>query len=156
MRETSWTHKSLIGIARKNQPNVEGNGLSTDLSLLSNIVSCCSAHIFRHIAQTNWPCLVSTFVSEYVTTTAVFVNSHPWLVPGWIGDLYGMTRGEQDVREWGRPLLRYHDRRFLKDQMFCLFVFNTPEWHFNNLQENSFFLLWRQILWKEPTHNWGT
>ena len=69
----------------------------------------------------------------------MFVNSYPWLFPGGVGDLYDMERGKWGVREWGQHLLHYYDGRFLKDQMFSLFVFNTIERHKNNTQGNFFF-----------------
>ena len=69
----------------------------------------------------------------------MFVNSYPWLFPGGIGDLYDMERGKWGVKEWGQHLLHYYDGRFLKDQMFSLFVFNTIERHTNNTQGHFFF-----------------
>lgn len=72
-------------------------------------------------------------------TKSIFCNAYPWLFPGGIGDLYDMKRGEWSVREWGRHLLRYFDGRFLQDQLFCLFVFNTMERHTNNTQGSFFF-----------------
>ena len=72
-------------------------------------------------------------------TKQVFVNSYPWLFPGGIGDVYDMKRGKWSVKEWGRHLLRYHDGRFLNDQFFSLFVFNTIQRHENNREGNYFF-----------------
>ena len=72
-------------------------------------------------------------------TKSIFCNAYPWLFPGGIGDLYDMQRGEWSVREWGRHLLRYFDGRFLQDQLFSLFVFNTMERHTNNSQGSFFF-----------------
>ena len=72
-------------------------------------------------------------------TKQVFVNSYPWLFPGGIGDIYDMKRGKWSVKEWGRHLLRYHDGRFLNDQFFSLFVFNTIQRHENNREGNYFF-----------------
>jgi hypothetical protein len=48
-------------------------------------------------------------------------------------------RGHHCPKEWGRHLLHYHDGRFLKDQMFSLFVFNSIECHENNRQGSYFF-----------------
>ena len=50
-----------------------------------------------------------------------------------------MERGKWGVKEWGQHLLHYYDGRFLKDQMFSLFVFNTIERHTNNTQGHYFF-----------------
>ena len=68
----------------------------------------------------------------------MFVNSYPWLFPGGVGDLYDMERGKWGVREWGQHLLHYYDGRFLKDQIFSLFVFNTIERHKTILRATSF------------------
>ena len=72
-------------------------------------------------------------------TESVYVDSYPWLFPGGIGDLYDMERGKWGVKEWGQHLIRYYDGRFLKDQMFSLFVFNSIEHHTNNSQGHFFF-----------------
>ena len=72
-------------------------------------------------------------------TKSVFANSYPWLFPGGVGDVYDMKRGGCDVKEWGRHLLRYYDGRFLNDQFFSLFVFNTIQRHVNNSEGNFFF-----------------
>ena len=71
-------------------------------------------------------------------TKSVFANSYPWLFPGGVGDVYDMKRGGWDVKEWGRHLLRYYDGRFLNDQFFSLFVFNTIQRHENNSEGNFF------------------
>ena len=77
--------------------------------------------------------------SEYDPTQSVFCNAYPWLFPGGVGDLYDIKRGQRCPKEWGRHLLHYHDGRFLKDQMFSLFVFNSIERHENNRQGSYFF-----------------
>ena len=69
----------------------------------------------------------------------MYVNSYPWLFPGGVGDLYDMDRGKWSVKQWAQHLLHYHDGRFLKDQMFSLFVFNSVERHVNNSQGQYFF-----------------
>ena len=76
---------------------------------------------------------------EYDPTESMFVNSYPWLFPGGVGDLYDIKRGKWGVREWGQHLLHYYDGRFLKDQMYSLFVFNTIKRHTNNSQRHYFF-----------------
>ena len=86
---------------------------------------------------TNEPILLLS--REYDPTESVYVNSYPWLFPGGIGDLYDMERGKWGVREWGQHLLHYYDGRFLNDQMFSLFVFNSIERHTNNTQGHFFF-----------------
>ena len=50
-----------------------------------------------------------------------------------------MDRGKWSVKQWAQHLLHYHDGRFLKDQMFSLFVFNSIERHVNNSQGQYFF-----------------
>ena len=70
---------------------------------------------------------------------SIFCNSYPWLFPGGIGDIYDMKRGEWSVQKWGKHLLRYSDGRFLEDQLFSLFVFNTMQRHTNNSQGSYFF-----------------
>ena len=72
-------------------------------------------------------------------TQSIFCNSYPWLFPGGVGDIYDMTRGEWSIQKWGKHLLRYHDGRFLQDQLFSLFVFNTMQRHTNNSQGSFFF-----------------
>jgi len=56
-----------------------------------------------------------------------------------VGDLYDMVRGKWPVKDWGKHLLHYYDGRFLQDQMFSLFVFNSIERHTNNTEGNYFF-----------------
>mgnify|MGYP003893725311 CR=1 FL=1 len=77
--------------------------------------------------------------SEYDMTQSVFCNAYPWLFPGGIGDLYDMKRGVWSIREWAKHQLRYHDGRFLDDQTFCLYLFNTIQRHTNNSQGSYFF-----------------
>lgn len=70
----------------------------------------------------------------------MFVNAYPWLFPGGIGDVYDPKRGKvKDIHSWAKHLLRYHDGRFLQDQMFCLYVFNMLQRHTNNTQGNFFY-----------------
>ena len=66
---------------------------------------------------------------KYDPTQSVFCNTYPWLFPGGVGDLYDIKRGQHCPKERRRHLLHYHDGRFLKDQMFSLFVFNSIECH---------------------------
>ena len=87
--------------------------------------------------------------SEYDPTQSVFCNAYPWLFPGGIGDLYDIRRGKYCPKEWGRHLLHYHDGRFLKDQMFSLFVFNSIERHVNN-EQGSFFFNSEKFLGRNP------
>ena len=82
---------------------------------------------------------MSLSISEYDPTQSVFCNAYPWLFPGGVGDLYDMKRGKMCPKEWGRHLLHYYDGRFLNDQMFSLFVFNSIERHENNRQGSYFF-----------------
>ena len=77
--------------------------------------------------------------SEYDPTQSVFCNAYLWLFPGGIGDLYDIKRGQYCPKEWGWHLLHYYDGRFLRDQMFSLFVFNSIERHENNRQGSYFF-----------------
>lgn len=68
------------------------------------------------------------------------MNAYPWLFPGGIGDVYDRKRGKvSNVHEWANHLIRYHDGRFLNDQMFCLYVFNMLQRHTNNTQGNFFY-----------------
>lgn len=83
--------------------------------------------------------VIALLCSEYDPTESVYVNSYPWLFPGGIGDLYDMDRGKWSVKDWARHLLHYYDGRFLKDQMFSLFVFNSMERHVNNSEGQYFF-----------------
>lgn len=78
--------------------------------------------------------------SEYNSTEQIFVNAYPWLFPGGVGDVYDQKRGKiKCPTAWAQHLLHYHDGRFLKDQMFCLYVFNMLQRHKNNTQGNFFF-----------------
>ena len=68
------------------------------------------------------------------------MNAYPWLFPGGIGDLYDPVRGQiSNVTEWGRHLIRYFDGRFLRDQTFCLYLYNVMQRHQNNKQGGFFF-----------------
>ena len=53
--------------------------------------------------------------------------------------MYDMKRGQWSVTDWGKHLLRYYDGRFLNDQFFTLFVYNTIQRHSNNSSGNFFF-----------------
>ena len=77
--------------------------------------------------------------SEFGTAENVFVNAYPWLFPGGVGDLYDPIRGQTSLKAWANHLLKYHDGRFLKDQLFCLYVHNTIQRHKNNTEGNFFF-----------------
>ena len=50
-----------------------------------------------------------------------------------------MERGSWNIREWANHMLHYYDGRFINDQMFSLFVFNSIERHKNNSEGNFFF-----------------
>ena len=89
------------------------------------------------------------FQREYDPTQSVFCNSYPWLFPGGVGDLYDIKRGTKCPKEWGRHLLHYYDNRFLDDQMFFLFVFNSIERHENN-REGSYFFESGKFLGQNP------
>jgi len=67
------------------------------------------------------------------------VNTFPWLFPGGIGDIWDSERGAIPVKEWGKHLLKYYDGRFIRDQLFVLYLFNTISRHVNNSQGNYFF-----------------
>ena len=54
-------------------------------------------------------------------------------------------------KEWGRHLLHYYDGRFLNDQMFSLFVFNSIERHENNRQGSYFFTSGKFLGQNPPT-----
>ena len=101
------------------------------------------------------PCFSFSFsrrawtISEYDPTQSVFCNSYPWLFPGGVGDLYDIVRGTKCPKERGRHLLHYYDGRFLEDQMFSLFLFNSIERHENN-KEGSFFFNSKRFLGKNP------
>ena len=75
------------------------------------------------------------------------MNAYPWLFPGGIGDLYDEERGPinelhgpvHDIRSWAQHLIRYCDGRFLSDQLFTLYIFNTIQRHDNNTRGNFFY-----------------
>lgn len=77
----------------------------------------------------------------------MFANAYPWLFPGGIGDIYDEERGAvkdlkgpvHDLRSWARHLMQYSDGRFLSDQLFTLYVFNTIQRHDNNTKGNFFY-----------------
>ena len=77
-------------------------------------------------------------LSEFGSTENVFVNAYLWLFPGGVGDLYDPIRGKTSLQTWANHLLKYHDGQFLKDQLFCLYVYNTIQRHKNN-SEGKFF-----------------
>ena len=90
-------------------------------------------------------------ISEYDATQAYFCNSYPHLFPGGVGDLYDINRGKWSIGEWARHMLHYGDGRFLNDQGFSLFVFNSIERHKNNEQGNFFFKSDRFLGQNPPT-----
>lgn len=95
--------------------------------MLSQLILCCSHFVYL-------------LFSEFDSTEQVFVNAYPWLFPGGIGDVYDPRRGKvKDIHAWAKHLLRYHDGRFLQDQMFSLYVFNFLQRHTNNSQGNFFY-----------------
>lgn len=89
------------------------------------------------------------FCREYDQTKQIFANAFPWLFPGGIGDIYDVQTGKKPLKEWGKHLLRYFDGRFLKDQLFCLYAFNTIQRHTNNTQ-GSYFFTGDRFLGKQP------
>lgn len=50
-----------------------------------------------------------------------------------------MDRGTWDLQQWASHLLHYYDGRFVSNQMFSLFAFNTVQRHKNNSEGNFFF-----------------
>ena len=77
--------------------------------------------------------------SKYDATKGTFCNSYPCLFPGGIGDIHDMDRGTWDLQQWASHLLHYYNGRFVLNQMFFLFVFNTVQRHKNNSEGNFFF-----------------
>ena len=78
-------------------------------------------------------------LSEYDETLQIMVNTFPWLFPGGIGDVWDRERGSIDIKEWGQHLLKYHDGRFIRDQLFVLYLFNSISRKKNNSQGTYFF-----------------
>ena len=94
---------------------------SNDLELLT------SPHVFLYTR------------SEFDSAQQIFVNAYPWLFPCGIGDVYDEKRGKvEDIHAWAKHMLRYHDGRFINDQMFSLYVLNMLQRHTNNTQGNYF------------------
>ena len=81
----------------------------------------------------------------------MYVNSYPRLFPGGIEELYDMEWGKWGVKEWEQRPFHYYIRRFHKDKMFSLFVFNSIERHTNNTQGHFFFKSSRCIGENPPT-----
>ena len=78
--------------------------------------------------------------SEFDSTEQIFVNAYPWLFPGGIGDIYDERRGNvRSIQTWAEHLIRYHDGRFLNDQLFTLYVYNVRQRHMNNSSGNFFY-----------------
>ena len=57
----------------------------------------------------------------------------------------------KSLKTWGKHLMHYHDGRFLRDQMFSLFVFNSIERHENNRQGSYFFTIGKFLDQNPPT-----
>ena len=54
--------------------------------------------------------------------------------------MYDEKRGKvKDIHAWAKHMLRYHDGRFVNDQMFSLYVLNMLQRHTNNTQGNYFY-----------------
>ena len=94
---------------------------------------------------------MSLTCSEYDPTQSVYCNAYPWLFPGGVGDLYDIKRGKRCPKEWGKHLLHYYDGRFINDQMFSLFVFNSIERHENNSAGSYFFTSGKFLGQNPPT-----
>ena len=60
-------------------------------------------------------------------------------------------KGTRCPKEWGKHLLHYYDGRFINDQMFSLFVFNTIEHHENNSAGSYFFTSGKYLGQNPPT-----
>ncbi len=96
--------------------------------------------------------LTPASISEYDITKNIFVNSHPWLFPGGIGNMYDLTHRKVSIKEWGYHLLRYYDGCFLKYSLFGLFLYNTVQRHTSN-SEGNFFLALDQFIGRNPPTN---
>ena len=61
-----------------------------------------------------------------------------------------ILKGEKRCpKEWGKHLLHYYDGRFINDQMFSLFVFNSIDRH-ENISAGSYFFTSGKCLGQNP------
>ena len=45
----------------------------------------------------------------------------------------------KNIQAWAKHLVRYHDGRFVNEQLFCLYALNMVQRHINNTQGNYFY-----------------
>ena len=86
----------------------------------------CHQFEFPHIAQEP----LNEFSEELL-----MANTYPWLFPGGLGDRSGVAAGrggDKNIRRWTDILMRWHDGRFMRDDMFSFHMNNYIQRHLNN------------------------
>ena len=87
-----------------------------------------------NVDKMNFPHVSEEPLNEFHTEN-MLANSYPWLFPGGLGDKSHSLCGKQktkDARAWVENLMRWHDGRFMRDEMFSFHLHNFLQRHVNN------------------------
>lgn len=112
---TEWTHKN-------------------DKKIVHDIESFANEEMSMNVDKMNFPHVSEEPLNEFHTEN-MLANSYPWLFPGGLGDKSHSLCGKQktkDARAWVENLMRWHDGRFMRDEMFSFHLHNFLQRHVNN------------------------
>jgi len=105
-----------------------------DRDLLSDLQRATREKVGMDIDTMEFPHISEVPINEF-EETHLFANSYPWLFPGGLGDKSQSLCGkssETDIKQWIQTLMRWHDGRFMRDDMFSFHLHNFRQRQMNN------------------------
>ena len=105
-----------------------------DRHLLNDLRRATREKVGMDIDTMEFPHVSEIPINEF-EETHLFANSYPWLFPGGIGDKSQSLCGkssETDIKLWIQTLMRWHDGRFMRDDMFSFHLHNFRQRQMNN------------------------
>ena len=106
-----------------------------DSDLLKDIQKVADEHSDKAFDTIEYPHISKEPIDEF-NEPNLFANSYPWLFPGGLGDksqaLSGTKNNDNQIRQWVQGLMRWHDGRFMRDEIFSFHLNNYQQRHMNN------------------------
>ena len=109
-------------------------GNDSEKAILSEIRDAAKERSDMDIDTMDFPHISDTPINEF-EEPLLFANSYPWLFPGGLGDKSQSFCGKNkdiDVKLWIQILMRWHDGRFMRDDMFSFHLHNFRQRQMNN------------------------